>query len=125
MNPKLFLALRIIFSIFLIFFGLDHFFNYIPFPEMAPEANEYFANLLSTYAMHLVGIVEILAGLAFLFNKFGAMMALILMSVSINAVLFHLSLDPEKIYGALILLILNLIFIYHYRKNYTALLEPV
>lgn len=124
MNPKLFLVLRIIFSAFLIFFGLDHFFNYIPFPEMAPEANAYFANLLSTYAMQLVGIVEVVAGLAFLLNKFGSLMALILMSVSINAILFHLTLDPEKIYGALVLLLLNIIFLYHYRKNYSALLRP-
>ena len=92
---------------------------------MAPEANAYFQNLLSTYAMQLVGIVEIVAGLAFLFNKFGALMALILMSVSINAVLFHLFLDPPKIYGALILLILNVLFIYHYREKYSALLKPI
>lgn len=125
MNPKLFLIFRIIFAVFLIFFGLDHFFNYIPFPEMAPEANDYFQNLLSTYALHLVGIVEFVAGLAFLFNRFGALMALILMSVSINAVLFHIFLDPQKIYGALVLLILNLVFVYHYRAKYSALLKPV
>ena len=105
------------------FFGFDHFFSYIPFPEMAPEANEYFANLLSTYALYLVGIVEIVAGLAFLFNRFGALMALILMSVSINAVLFHLFLDPQKIYGALVLLILNIIFLYHYKEKYKPLLK--
>lgn len=122
MNSKLFIFLRIFFGIFLIFFGLDHFFNYIPFPEMAPEANAYFQNLLSTYAMQLVGVVEVAAGLAFIFNKFGALMALILMSVSINAVLFHLFLDPAKIYGALILLLLNIVFLYQYRKNYSALL---
>lgn len=52
---------------FLLFFGLDHFFNYIPFPEMAPEANEYFGNLLSTGAIQLVGVVEVLAGLAFIY----------------------------------------------------------
>ena len=125
MNPKVFFIIRIFFAVFLIFFGFDHFFNYIPFPEMAPEANAYFQNLLSTYAMQLVGIVEIVAGLAFLFNKFGALMALILMSVSINAVLFHLFLDPPKIYGALILLILNVLFIYHYREKYSALLKPI
>ena len=125
MNTKVFFIFRIFFAVFLIFFGFDHFFNYIPFPEMAPEANAYFQNLLSTYAMQLVGIVEIVAGLAFLFNKFGALMALILMSVSINAVLFHLFLDPPKIYGALILLILNVLFIYHYREKYSALLKPI
>ena len=125
MNSKLTLALRIFFSVFLLFFGFDHFFNYIPFPEMAPQANAYFANLLSTYAMQLVGIVEITAGLAFLFNKFAALMALILMSVSINAVLFHLFLDPQKIYGALVLLILNIIFLYQYKDKYAALLKSV
>lgn len=123
MNPKLFLALRIFFAAFLFFFGLDHFFNYIPFPEMAPEANAYFQNLLSTYAMQLVGVVEVVAGIAFLTNRFGALMALILMSVSINAVLFHYFLDPPKIYGALVLLILNVIFLYHYRAKYAALME--
>jgi len=61
---------------------------------MAPEANAYFKNLLSTYAMELVGVVEIAAGFAFISNKFGALMALILMSVSINEVLFHLFLNP-------------------------------
>ena len=72
--------------------------------------------------MQLVGVVEIAAGLAFLFNKFGALMALVLMSVSINAVLFHLFLDPAKIYGALLLLILNIVFIFQYKEKYAALL---
>lgn len=123
MNINTFTVIRIFFGIFLLFFGFDHFFNYIPFPEMAPEANEYFANLLSTYTMQLVGIVEIVAGLAFIFNQYGALMAFILMSVSINAVLFHITLDPEKIYGALALLLLNLLMIYHYRDQYQALLK--
>lgn len=123
MNINTFLIIRISVGIFLLFFGFDHFFNYIPFPEMAPEANEYFANLLSTYTMQLVGVVEIVAGLAFIFDRYGALMAFILMSVSINAVLFHITLDPEKVYGALMLLLLNLVMIYHYRDQYRALLK--
>jgi len=123
MQSKKFLIIRIFFGIFLLFFGFDHFLNYIPFPEMAPEANEYFGNLLSTGAMQLVGIVEILAAFAFIFNKFGALTALILMSVSVNAVLFHIALDPEKIWGALVLLILNITMLYFYRKQYSELLK--
>lgn len=84
-------------------------------------------NTLQTYylpmPLYLVGIVEIVAGLAFLFNRFGALMALILMSVSINAVLFHLFLDPQKIYGALVLLILNIVFLYYYKEKYKPLLK--
>lgn len=124
MKHKLFLGIRIFFGIFLLFFGFDHFFNYIPFPEMAPEANAYFANLLSSGAMQLVGIVEILAAFAFIFNRYGALMAFILMSVSVNAVLFHIALDPPKIYGALLLLLLNISMLYFYRKQYSQLLKP-
>jgi uncharacterized membrane protein YphA (DoxX/SURF4 family) len=123
MKNKTFLIFRLVFGIFLLFFGFDHFFNYIPFPEMAPEANTYFANLLSTGTMELVGIVEIVSALAFIFNKYGALMAIILMSVSINAVFFHIALDPEKIYGALMLLIFNIIMIYFYRNQYDQLLK--
>jgi predicted membrane-bound mannosyltransferase len=50
-------------------------------------------------------------------------MALILMSVSINAVLFHVSLDPEKIWGALVLLALNITMVYFYRNQYKDLLK--
>lgn len=123
MKNKLFMIIRFIFGIFLLFFGFDHFFNYIPFPEMAPEANAYFVNLLSTGTMQLVGIVEIVSALAFIFNKYGALMAVILMSVSINAVLFHIALDPQKIYGALTLLILNISILYFYRNQYSQFLK--
>lgn len=123
MNTKLFLIIRVVFGLFLLFFGFDHFFSYIPFPAMAPEANAYFANLTSTGAMQMVGIVEIIAALAFIFNKYGALMAVILMSVSVNAVLFHVALDPAKIYGALVLLILNITMLYFYRNQYHQLLK--
>lgn len=123
MASKLFTGVRIFFGVFLLFFGFDHFFNYIPFPEMAPAANDYFATLSSTGVMQMVGVVEILAALAFLFNKYGALLAVILMSVSINAVLFHVALDPAKIYGALMLLLLNVGMLYFYRNQYRQLLQ--
>lgn len=91
---------------------------------MAPEANAYFANLSSTGTMQLVGVVEIIAAFAFIFNRYGALLSVILMSVSINAVFFHIALDPQKIYGALALLGLNLGMLYFYRSQYSQLLKP-
>jgi uncharacterized membrane protein len=123
MYHKIFLIIRIFFGIFLLFFGLDHFLNYIPFPEMAPEATAYFGNLLSTGAMQMVGVVEIAAGIAFILNRYGALMAFILMSVSVNAVLFHIFLDPAKIWGALALMILNIAMIFFYKNQYALLLK--
>lgn len=90
MKNSIFLIIRILFGIYLLVFGFDHFFGYLPFPEMAPEANAYFQTLSSTGVMQIVGVIEIAAGFAFIGNRFGALMAFILMSVSVNAVLFHL-----------------------------------
>ena len=72
--------------------------------------------------MTLVAIVEIAAGLALLLNKYASLMMLILMSISVNAVLYHATLDPASIGMALALLILNIIMLYAYKDHYKSLL---
>ena len=92
-------------------------------PEMSAEAGTYFGALMSTKTTTLIAVVEILAGLALIFNKYGALLALILMSVSVNAVLFHATLDPGGIGGAAILLILNIAVLFGYKDKYKDLLN--
>ncbi len=123
MNSKVFMVLRILLGVFVIVFGLNKFLNFMPMPEMSAEAGAYFGALSSAKVITLVALVEIAAGLALILNKFGALMSLILMSVSINAVLFHATLDPGGIGGAAVLLILNIIVIYGYKDKYTDLLS--
>ena len=70
-----------------------------------------------------MGLIEVLAGLFFLFNKYGALMALKLMSISINAVLFHATLEPATITGSLILLVLNILMLIGYKDKCKELLQ--
>ena len=122
MNSKVFMIVRILLGLFVIAFGLNKFLDFIPMPEMSAEAGAYFEALSSTKTLVLVGIVEIVAGLALILNKYGSLMALILMSVAVNAVLFHTSLDPGGIGGAAALLILNIAVIIGYKDKYKDLL---
>jgi hypothetical protein len=92
-------------------------------PELSGDAAAYFGALTSSKTMMLVGIVEIVAGLAIIINKYGALFALILMSISVNAVLFHAVLDLGGIGGAAVLLILNIAVVYGYKDKYKALLR--
>jgi len=117
------MILRYVFGVFLLVFGFDHFFSYLPFPEMSQEANAYFGTLVSTGVMQLVGVVEITAGISFVINRYGAIMAFILMSISINAVLFHLFLDPAKIIIAIALLALNISMLIYYKNQYSQILK--
>ncbi|MFT7051915.1 MAG: putative oxidoreductase [Psychroserpens sp.] len=124
MNSKVFLVLRILLGLFVLVFGLNKFIEFLPAPEgMSEDAMTYFGALVNSKTMVLVAILEIVAGLALILNKFGALLALILMSVSVNAVLFHAVLDPGNIAGALVLLALNITVIIGYKDKYRALLS--
>jgi len=123
MNSKVFMALRIVLGLMLLVFGLNKFFHFLPDPEgMSADAGAYFGALMSTKTMTLVAIVEVAAGLTFLLNKCGALMAIILMSVSVNAVLFHVALDSANIAPALVLLVLNIVVLYGYKDKYKELM---
>lgn len=125
MNSKILLAVRIIFAVFLLFFGsnkLLHFFD--PPPPPSADAIGYWTALGHlTYTMTVVAIVEIAAGLSLILNKYAALMMLILMSVSINAVLYHIGLDAENVMMAVVLLALNIFMLYNYRESYKGILS--
>ena len=119
MNSKVFMVLRIVLGLMLLVFGLNKFFHFLPDPEgMSADAGA----LMSTKTMTLVAIVEVVAGLTFLLNKCGALMAIILMSVSVNTVLFHVTLDSANIALALVLLVLNIVVLYGYKDKYKELM---
>ena len=73
--------------------------------------------------MVLVALVEIVAGSALRLNKYGALFALILMSISINAVLFHAVLDSALVTPAGGLLVLNSDVFIGYKDHYNAFLS--
>lgn len=123
MNSTVFKVLRILLGVFVLLFGFNKFLNFMPMPELSADAGAYFGALMNSKTMVLVAIVEIVAGVALISNKFAALMSLILMSVSVNAVLFHAVLDPVGIGGALVLLILNVAVLYGFKDKYKGLLQ--
>ena len=117
------MVLRIILALILIVFGANKFFNFLPAPEgMSAEAMTYFGALTSAKTLTLVGLVEVVAGLALLFNKYAALMSVILMSVSVNIILYHLSLDINNIAPGIAVFVLNVIMLYGYKDKYKDLL---
>lgn len=122
MNSKVSMVIRLLLGLMLLVFGLNKFFWYLPAPEgMSADAGAYFDALNSVNVVTLIGVVEVVTALTLIFNKFGALMAVILMSVSVNAVLFHVTLDPGNIGPAIALLVLNILVLYGYKDKYKEL----
>ncbi|MEM6863773.1 MAG: DoxX family protein [Bacteroidota bacterium] len=123
MKSKIFLVVRLLFAIILLVFGINKFVEFLPPFELEGSALNYFTALAESKTLDLVGVVETVAGLSLLLNKYGALWAVIMMSVSVNAVLFHATLDPVNIGPALGLLILNIVVLVGYKDRYKDLLR--
>jgi uncharacterized membrane protein YphA (DoxX/SURF4 family) len=123
MNSKVVLVLRIVFGLALLFFGSNKLFGFMDPPPPPEAAMGYWEALMTSKTMTVVAIVEIAAGLSLLLNKYGALMMLILMSVSVNAVLYHITFDQGGLPMGSVLLVLNIVMLYVYKDKYKDLLN--
>jgi len=123
MKSKVFMVIRIIFALALLFFGANKLFHFMDPPPPPEDAMGYWTALSITKTLTLVAIVEIVSGLTLILNKYASLMMIILMSVSVNAILYHLALDPASIGMAVGLLLLNILMLYNYKDSYKELLK--
>lgn len=123
MNSNIFKILRSTLGIFSLVFGINKFLHFLPLPKLTGDAADYFTALSNSKTMILVGIVLVISGLSLILNKYGALMSLILMSISVNAFLFHITIEPNGIIRTAILLSLNIAVIVGYKDKYKALLS--
>ncbi len=125
MNPKVILGIRIVFGLAILFFGCNKLFYFMDPPAPSTKiAGSFLRVLVSSKTMMLVAIVEICAGIALLANRFAPLMMVILMSVSVNAFLYHLKLDIKHWYVGVAFLGLNVLMLYIYKDRYKELLKP-
>jgi len=73
--------------------------------------------------MSIIGILEILGGLALLLNKFTPLALTILVAIMVNAVIFHILHDPAGLGGAAVGLILGLVNIFGIKERFSSLLS--
>jgi len=116
--------LRIIFGLFLLFFGLNGIFQFAAMPEVGPEAGAFFGAIASTKIFFpIIGIIEIVTGALILLNRATPLALVIIFPILFCAVLFHISLNPEGILFALMGLVLNVILFFSYKEKYRPLLN--
>ncbi|MDA9834030.1 DoxX family membrane protein, partial [Flavobacteriaceae bacterium] len=65
------LIIRILFGLILVIFGSNKFLHFMPMPPMPEAAGAFMGALVdSGYLMTLVALVEIVAGVSILINKY-------------------------------------------------------
>ncbi len=119
---KLILALRIVLGALLVVFGSNKFIGFMPAFEFAnPDAGIFFGALADSYVLTTVGIIEVIVGFLLLINRAVPFALTLLAPISVNIILFHVTLDPLNIGPAAFVFLLNAFLIFKYWNNYKTL----
>lgn len=120
MKQKILFAVSLLFGLMFINAGLNKFFNYMPAPDDMPEAlmEAMGAFMTITWLMPLVGIVETVAGILFIFPKTRAFGAVMIFPVMIGIMLTNTVTEPSGLPIALVFFAINLWVLYENRGKY-------
>ncbi|WP_419869516.1 MauE/DoxX family redox-associated membrane protein [Chryseobacterium sp. CT-SW4] len=106
--------------------GLNKFVHYAPSPKLTEEQAKVFAAFEEIgWLLPLVGAIEIIGGVLFIFPKTRALGAIMILPVMIGIVLHNLYRDPSTsgIIISVILFLINIFAIWDNRKKYKVLIE--
>jgi putative oxidoreductase len=115
-------ALRIILGLLMLLGALTHITN----TKEGEMANSVFITALvdTGYLWPLIGITELLAGLAILSGRFVPLFLILLAPITLNILLFHLSNPrPDGIGIALAIILPHLGLAWLYRKHFSGLFK--
>jgi len=125
MKKKILIVLSILFGLMFINAGLNKFFNYMPPPDDMPDAA---MKIMGTFMeigwlFPLVAVIEIVAGILVMTNRFRALGALMIFPVMVGIVLNGFFGVPSTMPIALILFAINLWMLYENREKLAPLFQ--
>ncbi|MFZ4931438.1 DoxX family protein [Chryseobacterium sp. Mn2064] len=118
--------LCLLFGLMFINAGLNKFFNYMPMEKPTPEQMKLFTAFSEiSWLMPLVGTVEVIGGLLFIFPKTRALGAIVILPVMVGIVthVFTMDKSPMGMSIAGIMFLINLWILIDNREKYKHLVS--
>ena len=104
--------------------GLNGFFHFLPMPPPAnPLALQYLTVVTASHYMVLIFLLQLIAGLLLLANRFVPLALTLLAAVLFNILLYHLTMDPKGIGLGIFAAILWLLTFSTYRTHFRPILS--
>lgn len=117
-------ALRLLLGLIFFVFGLNGFFNFLPAPQLSPEAQTFMGGLFSSgYFFPVLKGTEVIAGLALLSGYFVPLALVVLAPITLQIFLFHAFLAPHAMYLQALMILIHLSLGYLYRDSYREILR--
>lgn len=125
MKQKSIFVLSLLFGLIFINAGMNKFFEYMPVPDDLPESMATLMDsfLEITWLIPLVGFVEVVGGILFIFPKTRALGAVVIFPIIIGILLVNIFNSPSGLPFVLILLSINLWVIFENRVKYLPMIK--
>jgi uncharacterized membrane protein YphA (DoxX/SURF4 family) len=125
MKNKILFVVCLLFGLMFINAGLNKFFKYMPPPPDMPEdtMKMFTAVMQISWLMPLIGAVEIVGGILFIFKRTRALAAVILCPVMAGILLTHLTIAPEGLPIAIVLLAILVWVMIENREKYLPMVK--
>lgn len=91
-----------------------------PFAPTVPAAMEFLGD---GYLLALEKGVEIFAGLLLVIRKFVPLALILLASLVVNILAFHIFVETEMLLLAILITIIEVVLLWYYRDNYKGILK--
>lgn len=115
---------RILLGALFIYASMMFFLKMAPETETTGDFKIFNSGIIaSKYIMPLAKALELLAGIAFISNRFVALANLVILPVSINIFMINFFLNPAFLPVGIFILVANLFLIYRYWDHYKGLFQ--
>jgi putative oxidoreductase len=117
------IIVRLLMGLLFLFASLAYFFNLVPQPELKGGPKLFMEGIVATrYFLPLLKTTELVCALAFLSGRFVPLATVVLFPITLNILLYHLSLLPEGVPLGIFILLGNLFLAFACRAHYKSLL---
>lgn len=116
-------VIRYVLGAILLIFSLNGFFQFLPMPPLPGPASEFFGALYQTgYMIPLLYGAELIIAALLLLNRFVPLALLLFLPIAVNILFFHLFLAPAGGLPGYFTVLLEVILLFAYKKDYRVLL---
>jgi putative oxidoreductase len=117
------LVARLLLGLMFFVFGLNGLLHFMPMPPVPGDAGIWAGIMMQHHWMTFVSVIQVIAGLLLLVNRFVPLALTLLAPELVNILLFHLLLTGGAgIAGGVVCTVLELFLLFVYRRNFFPLL---
>jgi len=118
------LIVRSLLGVAFLIFGVNGVLNFIPQPPIPPGLVKDFSTVMAaSHYMAAVGVVEIIASVLLLVNRYVPLALVLLGPVLVNILLFHLLMAPASIAPGIVVTIFWFVVFYSVRSAFAGIFQ--